>query len=149
MKLVRLIKMCLNEMYSKDHTDKHLSDDFPIKNGVKQGDAPLLFNFAFEYAIRKVQETQVRLKLNWTHQLLANANDMNPLGDDKDTINKNTETLTDARKEVGLEINVEKTQHMLLSHHQNAGQNYDICKCVTVQMLGNDKKKQTNKLRGP
>jgi hypothetical protein len=45
MKLVRLIKMCLNEMYSKVHTDKHLSDMFPIQNGLKQGDAllPLLF----------------------------------------------------------------------------------------------------------
>jgi hypothetical protein len=42
------------------------------------------------------------------------------------TLNKNTETLIDAGKEVGLEINVEKTKYMLLSHHQNAGQNWDI-----------------------
>jgi hypothetical protein len=39
MKLVRLIKMCLNETYSKDHIGKHLSDNFPIQNGLKQGDA--------------------------------------------------------------------------------------------------------------
>jgi hypothetical protein len=47
-KLVRLIKMCLNETYSKVHIGKHLSDRFPIKNGLKQGDAlsPLLFSFA-------------------------------------------------------------------------------------------------------
>jgi hypothetical protein len=56
MKLVRLIKMCLNETYSKVRVGKYLSNSFPIQNGVKQGDAlsPLLFNFASEYAIRKV-----------------------------------------------------------------------------------------------
>jgi hypothetical protein len=47
-KLVRLIKMCLNETYSKVHIGKHLFDTFPIQNGLKQGDAllPLLFNFS-------------------------------------------------------------------------------------------------------
>jgi hypothetical protein len=56
--LVRLIKMCLNETYSKVRIGKLLSDKFPIQNGLKQGDAlsPLLFNVALEYAIRKIQE---------------------------------------------------------------------------------------------
>jgi hypothetical protein len=54
MKLVRLIKMCLNETYSEARIVKYLSDSFPIQNGPKQGDAlsPLLFSFASEYAIR-------------------------------------------------------------------------------------------------
>jgi hypothetical protein len=128
MKLVRLIKMCLNETYSKLCIGKHLSDSFPIQNGLKQGDAlsPLLFNFALEYVIRKVQEIQVGLKLKGTHQLLAYSDDVNLLGDDIGTIKENTETLIDASKEVGLEINVEKTKYMLLSHHQNVSQNRDI-----------------------
>jgi hypothetical protein len=107
---------------------KHLSDSFPIQNGLKQGDAlsPLLLNFALEYAIRKVQENQVGLKLNGTHQLLAYVDDVNLLEDNIDTIKKNTETLTDVSKEIGLEINVEKTKYMLLSRHKNVGQNRDI-----------------------
>jgi hypothetical protein len=58
MKLVRIIKMCLNETYSKVRIGNHLSDSFPIQNGIKQGDAlsPLLLNFDLEYAIRKVEE---------------------------------------------------------------------------------------------
>jgi hypothetical protein len=99
---------------------------FPILNGLKQGDAllPLLFNFALEYAIRNVQENQAGLKLNWTHQLLAYADDVNLLGDNIDNINRNTGTLIDDSKEVGLEVNTEKTNYMLVSRDQNADQNH-------------------------
>jgi hypothetical protein len=68
----------------------------------------------------------VGLKLNGTHQLLAYADDVNLLGDNIDTIKKNTKILIYANKEIGLEINVDKTKYMLLSRHQNVGQNRDI-----------------------
>jgi hypothetical protein len=68
----------------------------------------------------------VGLKLNGTHQFLAYADDVNLLGDNIDIIKIHTETLIDASKEVGLEINVEKTKYMLLSHHKNVSQNRDI-----------------------
>jgi hypothetical protein len=69
----------------------------------------------------------VGLRLNETHQLLAYTDDVNLLGDNIDTYKeKHGNFIIDASKEVGLEINVEKTKYMLLSRLQNVGQNRDL-----------------------
>jgi len=77
---------------------------FSIRNGVKKGDAlsPLLFNFALDYAISRVQVNQDGLKLNGTHQLLLYADDVNILGGSVHTIKENAEALVMASKESGL-----------------------------------------------
>jgi hypothetical protein len=60
------------------------------------------------------------------HQLLVCADDVNLQGDNINITKKSIDTLIDASKEVGLEVNTEKTKYMLLSRHQNAGQNHYI-----------------------
>jgi hypothetical protein len=105
-----------------------LSGTFPVKNGLEQGDAllPLLFNFALEYAIRKVQGILVNLELNGTHHLLVYVHDINLLGDSKNIIKEITETHLEASRDDGLEINAEKTKYMIMSHNPNSGQNQNI-----------------------
>ena len=86
-----------------------MSDVFPIRNGLKRGDAlsPLLFNLALEYVIRRVQVNQDGLKLNGIHQRLAYADGDSILGGSAHTV-KNTEALVFASNVIGLEVNADK-----------------------------------------
>jgi len=122
-KLIRLVKMCLTETYRRVRVGKNVSDMFPIRNGLKQGDAlsPLLFNFALEYVIRMVQVNQDGLKLNGSHQLRAYADDVTILRGSVHTVKKNAQPLVAATKEIGLEVNAHKTKYMTVFRDQNAG----------------------------
>jgi hypothetical protein len=83
-------------------------------------------------------------EIEWGTSASGLADAVNLLRDNIDTVRRNTETLFDGSKEVGLEMNVKKTKYMLLSRHQNAGQNRHIKIAnrsfgnVTVQIFGND-----------
>jgi len=101
---------------------------FPVRNGLKQGDAlsPLLFNFALEYGIKRGQVNQDGLKLNGTHQLLAYADDVNILGGSVDTVKKIAEALVAATEKTGLEVNAHKTKYMTVSRDQNAGRIHNM-----------------------
>ena len=117
-----------DETYSRVRVGKNLSDVFPTKNGLKQGDAlsPLLFNFALEYAIRRVQVNQDGLKLNGRHQLLVYADDFNILEESVHTIWENAEALIVTSKGVGLEVNADKTKFMVMSRDQNVERSHNI-----------------------
>jgi hypothetical protein len=88
---------------------------------LKQGDAlsSFLFNIALEYAIRRVQVIQVGLKLNGTHQLLVYAVDVSTLRGSVHTIKENAETLLAASKEIGLNVNADKSKYMVMPRDQN------------------------------
>jgi hypothetical protein len=95
MKLVKLIKICLNKTNSKVRIHKNVSDAFPIQSGVKYKDAQslLIFNLALEFVICKVQENKEELELNGKHQLLAYADDINILSENIYIIKKSKEAL--------------------------------------------------------
>ena len=86
---------------------------------MKQGDAlsTQLFNFALEYAIRNVQETNEGLDKNGTHQLLAYVDDVNLIGDDIRTIERNAVVLLNVCKDIGLAVNIGKTKYMEIGRH--------------------------------
>jgi hypothetical protein len=102
-----------------------LFDTFSIKQGLKQGASlwPLLFNFALECTIKKVQANQEGLKLNGTHELLVYAVDDDILFGSVYSTQKNTEALAVTSKEAGIEVNGDKTKYTVMSRYQHAGQN--------------------------
>jgi len=75
----------------------------------------LLFNFVLEYDIRRVQQNQDAMKLNGTHQLLVYGDVVKILGGSINTTQNNTEALVLANKEIGLDVNADKTKYIVMS----------------------------------
>jgi hypothetical protein len=100
---------------------------FPVKHGFKQGGAlySLLFNFAFEYVIRRIEVNKEGLKLNGTNQILGYAGDI-ILGGSANAKKKHTGTSLGFSKETGLEVQAENTNYVGMSRDQNAGKNITI-----------------------
>jgi len=105
--------------------DNILPNTCPIKNSLKCGDAfsSLLFNFAVQRVIRRVQEGQDDWKWMLTHQLLVYAGDVDILGESKPTVNQNTRNLLVTNREIILEVNVKETKFIFMSHEHNTRQN--------------------------
>lgn len=112
MNLVRLNRLCLSETYSSVRVDKNLSDTFPIRNGMKQEDnlSPFLINFSAEYDIRRFQANQEGMKLNGILQLLVYVDDVNILIVIVHAIQGNAKYLVMVGREIGLEVNADKTK---------------------------------------
>jgi hypothetical protein len=86
----------MHEVSCRVPTGKHLSDAFLVHNVLKQVDAlfPLLFNFAVQNSIMKVQENQEGMQLNGLNLILVHADDVNLLGGGNiNMIENNAETL--------------------------------------------------------
>ena len=123
-----MIKISLIETYTRVRVGENASERFQIRSGLKQRNdlSPLLFNFALEYEIRRVQVNQDGLKLSGTHQLLAYSDDVNILGGSIHTLKENAEALVAATREIGLEVSADKTKYMVMSRDQNAGRIHSV-----------------------
>ena len=115
---------------------------FPIRNGLKQGDASslLLFYCALELVSRRVQLHQDGLKLNGTHLHSVYTDDVNVLCRSVHAIQKNTGDLVVASKEIELDANVDKTKYMVMSRDQNAGQSH----CIKIDISSFEEWKSSN-----
>jgi len=115
--------MIVTETYSRVLVGKNVSDRFPIRNGLKQGDplSLMLFSSPTQYAIRRVQVNRNGLKLNGTHRLLTYADDVHILAGSIHTLNENAVISLASTRENGMGVGANKTKKKVMPRDENAG----------------------------
>ena len=97
-----------------------LSSSFPIESSLKQALLLILFNFALVYTIRNVQRNNLGLDTNGTHQVLAYVDDVNLIGYDIRTVERNADVLLNFCVHIGLSVNTGKTKYMEVGRHRGS-----------------------------
>jgi hypothetical protein len=117
-KLVNLVSISIMETVVKIKVGNVKSDPVTVKSGLRQGDSisPILFNLVLEKVIREMKiEPQKGIKLrNSTIPLLAYADDIILMDESQDGVKRLCGRLNDAAQKVGLQINEQKTEYMII-----------------------------------
>ncbi|KAI5717474.1 hypothetical protein M8J77_006391 [Diaphorina citri] len=114
-KLTQMVKACMQQTYNQVRVQSSESDVFETVSGVKQGDglSPIIFNLALHHGLRKLSTKETLGITNF--QILAYADDIAIMGVDKEDIERCLVELEEGTSELGLEINREKTQYMIIT----------------------------------
>lgn len=115
-KLINLCKLCVLESKAKVRVENEYTETFDVNTGVRQGDglSPLLFNIVLERTLKRTRELQLGMNVGTIINLLAFADDIVLLVDNKEDLITLAETLINEAKEVGLNVNREKTKYMCI-----------------------------------
>ncbi|XP_025419376.1 uncharacterized protein LOC112689753 [Sipha flava] len=114
-KFISLTKKCTDGIRYQVRVDFTLSEEFEVITGLKHGGAltPILFNIALKKVIRRVQYNKLGINIDETTlDVLGFIDDLNLVGENKEMIVRNTKTLIQEAKKIGLEINEEETKEM-------------------------------------
>ncbi|KAF2890078.1 hypothetical protein ILUMI_16096 [Ignelater luminosus] len=128
-KLIRLTRISMEEARGIVKIQQHTSEDFEIKQGLKQGDGLtpfLLFNIALDKVVRSTNVDANETILNKERQIVRYANDLDLIARCKRAPRKGYEELKQKSTKIVLEINVSKTKVMEIKTRARLGQNCTI-----------------------
>lgn len=127
-KLIRLIELSVKNSKCKVKVENEYSATFEVKTGVRQGDglSPILFNIALEEALKEVNKTNLGIKIIKNISVLAFADDVVILAENKRDLEDMTKTLILETKTVGLKINDDKTKFMYFGRNQDNSRYFTV-----------------------